>query len=125
MIRWLRNYDRLRLDPNTPNEIWSSTKYDIEGMHWSELQQIFLPEIQMCWGPACSALKKSWHQFRMLGKAGQYRADIGFRINRIQRALGIPVTRFEGVPFDDEELSKEEIQLKREEQEDACDWEFD
>jgi hypothetical protein len=35
--------------------------------------------------------------------------------------MGIPVTRFEDVPFDDEE----EIQLKREEQEDAGDWKFE
>jgi hypothetical protein len=27
------------LDPDTPNKSWVSSKYDIEGMHWTELQQ--------------------------------------------------------------------------------------
>ena len=32
MQRWLRDYDRLRLDPDTPNESWISSKYDIQGI---------------------------------------------------------------------------------------------
>ncbi|MGB8935578.1 MAG: hypothetical protein WCC17_10795, partial [Candidatus Nitrosopolaris sp.] len=63
MQRWLRDYNRLRLDPDTTNESWVSSKYDIEGMHWTELQQIYLPELGMCWGPACSALRKSWYAY--------------------------------------------------------------
>ena len=88
MQRWLRDYDRLRLDPDTPNESWVSSKYDIEGMHWTELQQIYLPELGMCWGPACSALRKSWYAYKMAGRQGGYRGDIAFRINRIQASYG-------------------------------------
>ncbi|MGA9153073.1 MAG: hypothetical protein WBZ36_21055 [Candidatus Nitrosopolaris sp.] len=123
MQRWLRNYDRLRLDPDTPNESWVSSKYDIEGMHWTELQQIYLPELAMCWGPACSALRKSWYAYKMAGRQGGYRADIAFRINRIQAAMGIPKIEFHELDprWVDEQLTEEEIQLRREEEEED-DW---
>ncbi len=122
MQRWLRDYDRLRLDPDTPNESWVSSKYDIEGMHWTELQQIYLPELGMCWGPACSALRKSWYAYKMAGRQGGYRGDIAFRINRIQAAMGIPKIEFHELDpgWVDEQLTEEEIQLRREEEED--DW---
>ena len=51
MQRWLRNCDRLRLDPDASNKSWISSKYDIEGMHWTELQQIYIPELKMCFSP--------------------------------------------------------------------------
>jgi hypothetical protein len=123
MQRWLRDYDRLRLDPDAPNESWVSSKYDIEGMHWTELQQIYLPELGMCWGPACSALRKSWYAYKMAGCQGGYRADIAFRINRIQAAMGIPKIEFHELDprWVDEQLTEEEIQLRREEEKED-DW---
>ena len=57
-------------------------------MHWTELQQIYLPELGMCWGPACSALRKSSYAYKMAGRQGGYRTDIVFRINRIQASYG-------------------------------------
>jgi hypothetical protein len=116
MMRWIRNYDRLRLNPNASNESWTSTRYEIEGMRWSDIERIYLPEIGMCWGPACSAIKKSWWAFKMAGKNGGYRTDIAFRINRIQAAMGIPRTPFAELDpqWVDEQLAKEEeIQLRR------------
>ncbi|MFZ0220378.1 MAG: hypothetical protein WAM42_01625 [Candidatus Nitrosopolaris sp.] len=123
MMRWIRNYDRLRLNPDASNESWVSTKYDIEGMHWTELQQIYLPELGMCWGPACSALRKSWYAYKMAGRQGGYRADIAFRINRIQAVMGIPKIEFHELDprWVDEQLTEEEIQLRREEEEED-DW---
>jgi len=32
------NYERMRLKSNTPNESWISSKYDIQGLPWQELQ---------------------------------------------------------------------------------------
>jgi hypothetical protein len=117
MQRWLRDYDRLRLDPDAPNESWVSSKYDIEGMHWTELQQIFLPELEMCWGPACSALRKSWFAYKLAGKQGLYRGDIAYRIRTIQDAMGIKKSEFPELEgLNDEELTKEEIQLRKEEE---------
>src|SRR5215469_6364596 len=125
MQRWLRDYDRLRLDPDTPNE---SSKYDIEGMHWSELQQIYLPELGMCWGPACNSLKKLWKSYKIAGRNGEPRRDIAWKINAIQKAMGIEKSEFpelEGMETSDEEMTDEEIQLKREERKDAGDWGFE
>ena len=122
MQKWLMNYELLR-HSKKPNESWISSKYDIEGMHWQELQQLYLPELKMCWGPACSSLKKSWQAYKAAGRNGMYRTDIAWRINAIQNAMGIEKSEFpelEGM-----ETSDEEIQLKREEREDAGDWGFE
>jgi hypothetical protein len=78
MSRWLREYDRLRTNPDGPNELWHSSKYDIEGISWDEVRQLFIPELDMCWGPACSALKKSWYAYKKLGQVGSYRGDIAY-----------------------------------------------
>ena len=32
-------------------------------MHWTELQRIYLPELGMCWGPACDAFGRE-REFR-------------------------------------------------------------
>ena len=128
MRKWLMNYERMRLKSNTPNESWISSKYDIQGMPWQELQQIYLPELRMCWGPACNSLKKLWKSYKIAGRNGEPRRDIAWKINAIQKAMGIEKSEFpelEGVETSDEEMTDEEIQLKREEREDAGDWGFE
>jgi hypothetical protein len=47
--KWLVNYERFR-HSKRPNESWISSRYDIQGMHWQELQQLYLPELNMRWG---------------------------------------------------------------------------
>jgi len=75
------------------------------------LQQIFLPELEMCWGPACSALRKSWFACKFAGKGGLYRGDIAYRIRTIQGATGIKNSEFPELEgLDDEELTKEGLQ---------------
>jgi hypothetical protein len=56
-----------------------------------------------------------------LGRDGGYRGDIAYRINKIQNALGFPMSEFPELDSDwvDEELSKEDIQLKKEEQDEG------
>jgi len=129
MQRWLENYERIRHSKQR-NESWISFKYPIEGMHWQELQQIYLPELKMCWGPACNSLKKLWKAYKIAGHQGGYRADIAWKIRNIQSAMGIEKSNFPELEgMDDEELegelTEEEIQLKREEWEDAGDWGFE
>ena len=122
------NYERMRLKSNTPNESWISRKYDIQGLPWQELQQIYLPELGMCWGPACNSLKKLWKSYKIAGRNGEPRRDIAWKINAIQKAMGIEKSEFpelEGMETNDEEMTDEEIQLKREEREDAGDWGFE
>ena len=43
-----------------------STRFDTEGMHWKDKAQIFIPELQMNWEQARSALKKSWKSYKWL-----------------------------------------------------------
>ena len=123
MQRWIRNYERRRHLPREPSEFWSSTKYDIQGSHWEEMQQTYIPELRMCFGPACSALKRSWKAYRIAGRNGEPRGDIACRIRSIQSALGIERSEFpelEGMGMDDEgeeTMTDEEIQLRREENE--------
>ena len=122
MSAWLRNYDRLRTNPGEPNEAWTSTKFDIYGMPWDELRQQFIPELGMNFGKSCEALRKSWYHYKLLKRQGTYAGDIAYRINMIQNAL-------ERTEFDDihpewvdeeltsesEQLTPEEIELRREE----------
>ena len=71
----------------------------------------------MCFGPSCEALRKSWYAYKRMGKDGGDRGDIAYRINKIQKALGFPKSEFPELDpqWIDEELSKEDIQLKKEE----------
>jgi hypothetical protein len=57
MRKWLLNYERQRHSKQNkePNDSWISSKYDTQNMHWQELQQLYLPELNMRWGPAVSA----------------------------------------------------------------------
>jgi hypothetical protein len=57
MDKWLHAYELRRSSKNPKelkehNEKWISSKYDIQNMHWTELQQLYLPDLGMCWGPA-------------------------------------------------------------------------
>jgi hypothetical protein len=146
--RWIRHYDAIRTNPDgvpNQNEGWISSKYPIENMHWSEIADIFLPELGIKWGAACSSLKKSWWSYKMAKKYGNgldSRRDLSWRIQKIQRSMGIPVTQFEELEglnlaeseFEDglndqsssdgEQWSKEEVQLRREEAEAAEDDEW-
>ena len=95
-------------------------------MHWQELQQLYLPELNMRWGPAVSALKKLWKSYKIAGRTGVPRSDLAWKINQIQKAMGIEKSEFpelEGMETDDEESTDEEIELRREEREESGgDW---
>jgi hypothetical protein len=142
--RWIRHYDAIRTNPDgvpNQNEGWISSKYPIEGMHWSEIADIFLPELGIKWGAACSSLKKSWWSYKMSKKYGSgldSRRDLAYRINKIQYSMGIPLTQFEELEglnlaesefeseeqlsLDGEEWTREEIELRKEEKSDEDDW---
>ena len=96
MTRWLQNYEKRRHSRRNskqhlkePNESWISSKYDLQGTDWQTLQQMYLPELKMCFGPACNSLKKLWKSYKIAGRTGEPRSDIAWKINRIQDALGI------------------------------------
>jgi hypothetical protein len=39
---------------------WISSRYDFENGHWTDIADIFVPELNMKIGSAISALRKSW-----------------------------------------------------------------
>jgi hypothetical protein len=124
MRRWLQDYESRRSSkiPKEPNEHWVSSKYDTQNMHWTELQQLYLPELGMCWGPACSSLKRLWKSYKIAGRSEEARSDIAWKIRNIQRSMGIQETFFEeleGMDDEEEALSAEEAKLQREEQEEG------
>ena len=107
--KWLHAYELRRSSKNPKelkehNEKWISSKYDIQNMHWTELQQLYLPDLGMCWGPSCNSLKKLWKSYKIAGRTGEVRSDIAWNIRNIQRAMGIPESQFEELEgMDDEE----------------------
>ena len=124
--KWLYQYEKLRTDPYGTNESWVSDKYDIVGLHWTEIQQIYVEDLGMTWGQACSALKKSWNSYkraRSRGEGTYNTRDIALRILRIQHGLGIPQSEFPDLDKEwvDHELSLEEMEAKREEQQEEED----
>ena len=72
----------------------------------------------MRWGPAVSALKKLWKSYKIAGRTGESRSDLAWKINQIQKAMGIEKSEFpelDGMEADDEESTDEEIELQRRE----------
>ena len=132
MQRWLRNYDRVRaigglaLRNVDEGGSFHSTKFPLEAMSWNEIREIPIPSLgpEMTFGKSCEALRKSWYHYKMLKRQGTYAGDIAFRINKIQRSMGIPLTEFDDVDpewvaeelaSESEQLTPEEIELRREE----------
>ena len=89
----------------------------------------------MCFGPACNSLKKLWKSYKIAGRTGEPRSDIAWKINQIQKAMGIEVSQFpelesmgiyeneyQGQSFEQERLTPEEIQLRREEELERREW---
>ncbi len=58
MDRWLRIYDNLRTKAPNHNEGWTSTIYDIQGMHWQELQAAIPARTQYAVGSCGKRFKK-------------------------------------------------------------------
>jgi hypothetical protein len=68
-----------------------SDKYDVDSMSAEERNMIYLREIDMTWGCAWSALRKSWKLLKQGLKEGDYhKVDaMKVRICRIRSAMGI------------------------------------
>lgn len=120
MDKWLKEYERRRTNPFESNTEWYSSKFDIVGLSWAQISEIYVDELDMKWGPACSALKKNWYNYKWAAREGRYRGDSAYRIVTIQKALGIPVSEF---PNDENhrsaewenEMTSDEIEAKKDE----------
>jgi hypothetical protein len=120
MDRWLFRYEQMRTDPYT--SIKGKLKQISIG--WLKLgrnPRDFYSTNEVKFGQICEALRKSWYSYKRYRKDGYPTADLALRINRIQKALGFPMSEFQelntygGTEWVGEELSKEDIELKKEE----------
>jgi len=134
MTRWLKSYERIRTDPDSEFRIpanWHSTRYPLEDMDWDSIREIDIPQLGMNWGKCCESIRKTWYAYKRSKAEGETRSDLAYRINRIQYYLGIPLTEFDSLDTDwvrhqleteeesgEGELSAEEIDLRREEDDD-------
>jgi hypothetical protein len=138
--RWLQNYERTRTELYSSVKGRLSNKFDLDSMSWSEIREIPIPELGegMTFGTSFEALRKSWFSYKRSRKDGFPASDVAFRILKIQKALGLPLSEFpeldsdwvnqelesesgSGEISDDyygQEMSQEEIQLRKEERED-------
>jgi len=114
MSKWLQAYEHKRTSSfeNEPALGWTSSRFDLESKDWNNIKEIFIPELEMTFAQACSALKRSWFAYKMSRKQGVgHNSELSWRINRIQYYLGIPLTEWETGPSVDwviEQLSLEE-----------------
>lgn len=75
---------------------WESTKYDFLSMSDQELRELWIPELMMTFGAACSALNKSWYGLKLCLRDGdieraRYYSKV---IDNIKDALGLPPTEW-------------------------------
>jgi hypothetical protein len=128
--KWIEDYEGRRLrhskQSREPKEGWTSSKYPIENMHWTELQQLHLPTLGLNWGQACSSLKKLWRSYK--ASQNEPRGDIAWKIRNIQSAMGIEKSNFQELEWmeeeseeeiGNEELTTDEIAAKREEEKES------
>jgi len=115
LIRWLRDYENRRLNPDarsrsTSRLNWRSSKYDLENMSWQEVQDIWLPELDCTWGFACNYLRKQWFRYKMEKREGERGWDTILNISRILYSMGLPLQEFHDGP--DIEWIKEQLDLE-------------
>lgn len=123
---WISRYENSRTEPfSTSKERLSSSKLQLEGLSWAEIKDtpIYGFEMDMTFGSAFSALRKTWYSYKKYKKDGVEDSDLALRIIRLQRALGLPEAEFSHLDPEwvNNELSQQETddQLRREEVEDA------
>ena len=133
MNRWLSRYEQMRTDPYTSIKGQLSSRFQLEGLSWSEIREIPIPELGegMNFGKSFEALRKTWYAYKRTRKDGLPAPDLAFRILKLQKFLGLPLSEFNELDrygggsnneWVNEELSNEDIQLKKEE---LVDWGLD
>jgi hypothetical protein len=113
MNAWLRSYEARRTGGNMSAKGLLSSRFDLEGLSWSEIREIPLPELgeNMTFGKGCEQLRKTWRHLKLNRSEGTYHnIDLELRINRLQHFLGFERTQFDDLDPDwvDQELSMEE-----------------
>ena len=120
MDRWLSRYEQMRTDPYTSIKGRLSSRFQLDGLSWAEIREIPIPELGegMTFGTSFEALRKTWYAYKRTKKDGLPAPDLAFRILKLQKYLGLPLSEFNeldryGDEWVNEELSGKDIQLKQ------------
>ena len=79
----------------------------------------------MNFGQACSALKRSWRAYKLAGRDGAgTRADLAWRINRLQSSMGLKSNfpELEGMEESEEDQELTDELQKEEHEENGVRW---
>ncbi len=78
------------------SDFWQSWKYNFDDMDWRELQSLYIEDLGITFGAAVSSLKKSWKMYKYSILQGDEAAAKHYSliINRVQDALGLPLSSF-------------------------------
>ena len=132
MNRWLHSYKSRRTSGEIEMSQLLQVRPDLQGLSWDEIRSFPVPQLGegMTMGKSFSMLKKSWRSYKLYRKDGMPAPDLAMRILKIQYSLGLPLSEFleldqrwvEGElnrSSDDEQLSPLDLQLRKEEEQDA------
>jgi hypothetical protein len=116
--RWIRDYDRRRTEGFDSKPRLHSSRFNLENRDWNEIRQMPTPLIEspnLCFGTACSALRKSWFSLKLSKKSGIADQEMMLRICKLQMVLGFEISQFDELDPDyvRQELFLEKQQLQR------------
>jgi hypothetical protein len=73
---------------------WQSSIYNFQDYSAQELKDLWISDLNMTFGAACSALRKSWSAFKLNRDRGDEARTLYYSqvINKLQSGLGIEET---------------------------------
>ena len=81
-------------------------------IHWADQEAFYVPELEMCFGEICSAMKKSWYAYKLARKQGdtELQEEYADTINGIIDGLGYKPMKFRIAEYYDEHPDTEEFE---------------
>src|SRR3954470_9826139 len=88
-------------------------------IHWTDQEAFYVPELEMCYGEVCSAMKKSWRAYKLAKKQGdiELQEEYANIINGIIDGLGYKPVKFRIAEYYDAHPDNEEYEPDTEAQE--------
>jgi hypothetical protein len=121
--RWLASYDARRTSGEAEMSQLFQVRPDLIGLSWDEVRETEVPQLSylgetMNIGQSFSQLKKSWRSYKLYRKEGMPAPDLAFRILKIQKSLGLPLSQFDELDqsWVDQELAMMDETLLEEEE---------
>jgi len=81
-------------------------------IHWTDQEAFYVPELEMCFGEICSAMKKSWYAYKLARKQGdtELQEEYADIINGIIDGLGYKPMKFRIAEYYDEHPDTEQYE---------------